>query len=115
METDRRMKHVNGPGVPHPQPLAAELPMEETAGPQGEVSKPRRKVRVGSRHFHLPESRGLRITIGVVLVIGGMLGFLPILGFWMIPLGLLVLSYEFSRMRRWRRRGVVWWGRRRGR
>jgi hypothetical protein len=42
-----------------------------------------------------------------------MLGFLPILGFWMIPLGLLILSYEFAVVRRLRRRSVVWWERRR--
>ena len=55
----------------------------------------------------------LRIAIGVFLIIFGILGFLPVLGFWMIPLGLLILSYEFARVRRWRRRTVVWWQRRR--
>jgi hypothetical protein len=29
----------------------------------------------------------------------------------MIPLGLLVLSYEFATVRRWRRRAVVRWER----
>jgi hypothetical protein len=45
----------------------------------------------------------------------GCFGFLPVLGFWMIPLGLLILSYEFARVRRWRRRAAVWWERRRRR
>lgn len=63
----------------------------------------------------MPRSRGLRIAIGVLLVLFGCVGFLPVLGFWMIPLGLLVLSYEFSAVRRWRRRFVVWWERRRKR
>jgi hypothetical protein len=49
--------------------------------------------------------------LGVVLVILGIFGFLPILGFWMIPLGLLVLSYEFATVRRWRRKLEVSWGR----
>jgi len=44
-----------------------------------------------------------------------MLGFLPVLGFWMIPLGLLVLSYEFHLVRRMRRRMVVRWERRKAR
>jgi hypothetical protein len=35
---------------------------------------------------------GMRRTVGATLIIGGVLGFLPILGFWMFPLGLLVLS-----------------------
>jgi hypothetical protein len=74
---------------------------------------PARKIAVFGREFTMPRSRGLRIAIGVVLVILGIFGFLPILGFWMIPLGLLVLSYEFATVRRWRRRAVVWWERRR--
>jgi hypothetical protein len=43
----------------------------------------------------------------------GSFGFLPILGFWMIPLGLMVLSIDLPRVRRARRRAVVWWARRR--
>ena len=71
-----------------------------------------KKVRFGDRHIHLPGSRILRITIGVLLVICGILGFLPVLGFWMIPLGLLVLSVDIPVVRRWRRQLVVWWHRR---
>ena len=37
-----------------------------------------------------------RITFGLLLLLGGALWFLPILGLWMIPLGLLVLSVGFS-------------------
>ena len=72
----------------------------------------RRKISIGSRHFHLPESRAARIAIGVVLIVGGILGFLPILGFWMIPLGLFVLSQEFGWIRRMRRRLQIWWEKR---
>ncbi|MFP6771454.1 MAG: hypothetical protein VCE74_03810 [Alphaproteobacteria bacterium] len=53
-----------------------------------------------------------RLAIGVLLLLGGMLGFLPILGFWMFPLGLLVLSYDLPMVRRWRRRLEVHWLRR---
>ena len=74
---------------------------------------PVRKITVFGREFRMPRSRALRIAIGVMLVICGILGFLPILGFWMVPLGLLVLSYEFALVRRHRRRLVVWWERRR--
>lgn len=58
---------------------------------------------------HLPRSQLARIIIGGTLVIGGMLGFLPVLGFWMIPLGLLVLSIDFPIVRRWRRKLVRRW------
>jgi hypothetical protein len=59
--------------------------------------------------------RWLRIAIGVALLAGGVLGFLPVLGFWMFPLGLLVLSYDLPAVRRWRRRLEVAWLRRRRR
>jgi purine-cytosine permease-like protein len=74
---------------------------------------PVRKVSIFGREFAMPRSRGARIVIGMLLTLGGLLGFLPILGFWMIPLGLVVLSYEFAMIRRQRRRFVVWWERRR--
>ncbi|SLN50238.1 hypothetical protein [Oceanibacterium hippocampi] len=69
---------------------------------------PLRKVRK-----RLPASRVARIAIGVLLVIGGLLGFLPVLGFWMIPLGAMVLSIDLPAVRRLRRRVEVWWGRER--
>ncbi len=51
-----------------------------------------------------PATKTGRIIVGVLLIIGGFLGFLPILGFWMAPLGLLVLSVDFPSVRRLRRR-----------
>jgi hypothetical protein len=72
-----------------------------------------RKISVFGREFNMPRSRRARIVIGVGLIVLGIFGFLPVLGFWMVPLGLLVLSYEFAAVRRWRRRLAVWWARRR--
>ncbi|WP_425485452.1 PGPGW domain-containing protein [Chthonobacter rhizosphaerae] len=61
----------------------------------------------------VPRNRILRIGLGVALLLGGLVGFLPILGFWMVPLGLLVLSIDFAIARRVRRRSEVavvrWW------
>ncbi|MGN6769328.1 MAG: PGPGW domain-containing protein [Rhizobiaceae bacterium] len=74
-----------------------------------------RTIHLFGKAVRLPRSRAQRIAIGIVLVILGMFGFLPILGFWMIPLGLLVLSYEFAKVRRWRRKLQVGWGRWRNR
>jgi hypothetical protein len=76
---------------------------------------PARKISIFGREFRMPRSRWLRILIGAVLIVFGVFGFLPILGFWMIPVGLLVLSYEFASVRRLRRRFVVWWEKRRKR
>ena len=56
----------------------------------------------------LPRSRSLRITSGVLLVLGGMVGFLPILGFWMVPLGVSILAIDIPVVRKWARRAKVW-------
>ena len=59
----------------------------------------------------LPQSRVLRISLGVVLLICGVFGFFPVVGYWMIPLGLLVLSVDIPAVRRGRRKLEVKWGR----
>jgi len=69
----------------------------------------------GRQRITLPGQRWQRIALGFALIAGGILGFLPILGFWMIPLGVLVLSVDLIWARRLRRRTAVWWGRRKGR
>lgn len=63
----------------------------------------------------LPQSASGRRTLGVALCAGGVLGFLPVVGFWMLPLGLAVLSVDSPRLRRRRRRLAIWWERRRRR
>jgi hypothetical protein len=67
-------------------------------------------IKFGTKTMALPASRVARLGIGISLVIGGLLGFLPILGFWMIPLGLIVLSIDIPAVRRWRRQFVTWLG-----
>jgi hypothetical protein len=71
------------------------------------------KVRFGSKSYDLPGNRIARIVLGVFLVLFGLLGFLPFLGFWMVPLGLLVLSADIPPVRRLNRRVTVavarWW------
>ncbi|WP_246233268.1 hypothetical protein [Aurantimonas aggregata] len=69
------------------------------------------RIRLFGRDFTLPANRATRVSLGIALTIGGILGFLPILGFWMIPLGLIILSVDFAIVRRARRRTAVKWGR----
>ena len=89
---------------------------------------PRRKrdkdaLEFGGRRVPLPRNRIVRLAMGGGLVCLGLLGFLPVLGFWMVPLGLMVLAVDVpavDRMMRrftawWRRRVIPWWRRRRGR
>ncbi|TQN60923.1 hypothetical protein FLX27_14670 [Agrobacterium tumefaciens] len=73
------------------------------------------RLNLGKWSLAMPRSRVGRIFTGSALVVGGTLGFLPILGFWMIPLGLIVLSQDLPAVRRRRRRLAVWWASRQNR
>lgn len=72
-------------------------------------------IRLGRRRVPLPGSAAVRIVIGILLILCGLVGFLPVLGFWMVPLGVVVLSIDLPIARRLRRRVEVWWGKRRER
>ena len=47
-----------------------------------------------------PRARWMRLPLGCVLVAGGTLGFLPVLGFWMLPIGALLLGEDIPPVRR---------------
>jgi hypothetical protein len=51
------------------------------------------------RFLRKPSARWLRIPVGVLLVACGLLGFLPILGFWMLIPGLLLLALDIPFLR----------------
>ena len=55
-----------------------------------------------------PSQRRLRIPLGIALTLGGLLGFLPILGFWMTPIGLALLADDVRLLRRFRSRALDW-------
>lgn len=57
--------------------------------------------------------RLLRLLLGLALVVGGILGFLPVSGLWMVPLGLLVIFFEVTWVRDVWRRIHGWWKARR--
>lgn len=71
------------------------------------------KVRFGKFECRVPGNKLQRTVLGIALCIGGVLGFLPVLGFWMLPLGIMILSLEYHPVRRLRRRFEVWLGRKR--
>ena len=78
----------------------------------------RRSPRLKAAIARLNGRRGVlvRVPSGIALLIGGLLAFLPFLGLWMIPLGLMVLAIDLPRLRpavsagiiRLRRRRRVW-------
>jgi hypothetical protein len=42
----------------------------------------------------------VRIPLALLLILGGIFSFLPVLGLWMLPLGLLVLAVDIPPLRR---------------
>jgi hypothetical protein len=53
-------------------------------------------VRVSTfiRWLRMPSSFAVRLVIAILLILGGILSFLPILGVWMLPLGLLLIAQD---------------------
>lgn len=58
-------------------------------------------------HLRHPSASWLRVPLGILLIVGGLLGFLPVLGFWMLPLGLLLLSIDVALLRRPTAKAIV--------
>jgi hypothetical protein len=46
------------------------------------------------RWIRQPSSRFVRIPLSALLILGGIFSILPILGLWMLPLGLLLIAQD---------------------
>jgi hypothetical protein len=46
------------------------------------------------RWLRMPSSFAIRLVIAILLILGGIFSFLPILGLWMLPLGLLLIAQD---------------------
>jgi fatty acid desaturase len=51
-------------------------------------------IKRNSRWLRQPSARKWRMPAAGLLIFGGFLGFLPVLGFWMVPLGLVLLAVD---------------------
>lgn len=60
------------------------------------------------RWLHKPSSRWVRIPAGVLFCLGGVFAILPFLGLWMLPVGLVLLSYELPIFGRLTDRCLEW-------
>ena len=77
--------------------------MEPTILSDGNKQVLLRRFRRAFAWGRLKISFGFRTLLGVLLVIGGIFGFLPVLGFWMIPVGLALIALDVPPLRRWLR------------
>ena len=55
-----------------------------------------------------PSRWAVRIVAALLLVLGGLLAFLPVLGLWMLPLGLIVISQDLPFLQRPLLRAFRW-------
>ena len=52
---------------------------------------------------HVPP--GIRTVVGALFMVGGVFGFLPIVGFWMLPLGVAFIALDIP----WTRHHIHAW------
>lgn len=55
-----------------------------------------------------PGRAWLRGILGCLLIFGGVLSFLPVLGLWMLPLGVILLAEDVPVLRRLSARMLEW-------
>ena len=60
------------------------------------------------RFIRKPRARWVRLPVAICLIPGGLLGFLPVLGLWMLPLAFLLLSVDVPILRRYTHRFINW-------
>lgn len=55
-----------------------------------------------------PSSRYVRIPVAVLLMAGGVFSFLPVLGVWMLPLGLVLFAQDVPPLQKPMAQGLGW-------
>jgi hypothetical protein len=85
-----------------------------------------RSLRKALRWMRRPEAKVVRIPLGIACILGSFLFFLPVLGLWFLPLGLLLIAQDVPFLRkpvgrmtlylldRWKQLRT-WWTKRRAR
>ncbi len=48
-----------------------------------------------------PSAVLLRLPLGILFIVGGIFSFLPVLGVWMLPLGIMLIAVDVALVRRW--------------
>jgi hypothetical protein len=61
-----------------------------------------------TRRIRSGQARWWRITIGTLLYLSAFFWFLPILGLWMLPLGIILLAEDIPFIRRLNNRALAW-------
>lgn len=60
------------------------------------------------RWLRQPSAIWVRVPVALLFIGAGFVGFLPVLGFWMAPLGLLLIAQDIPPLRSPLARAVAW-------
>ena len=71
-----------------------DMPGDHAPRPNDRLAALRRGWSTALRRIEQRVPPGLRVVVGLLLVVGGVFGMLPVLGFWMIPLGIAVAALD---------------------
>jgi hypothetical protein len=71
------------------------------------------RLQAAVRWLRRPAARWVRIPAGLLLIVASLFSILPILGLWMLPLGLVLLVEDVPPVRRATDRVLAWIERRR--
>jgi hypothetical protein len=85
----RTVHTTEQPAPPHPEHRVERL-----------INRLPDRMQTTARWLRRPSSRWARLPAGLLLAVGGTLSFLPILGLWMLPLGLLLLAEDLAPLRK---------------
>lgn len=65
-------------------------------------------LRSAARWLRRPSPPWVRIPVGLLLILGGVFSILPLLGLWMLPLGVVLLAKDIKPFRRLTDRALIW-------
>ncbi|TCL08989.1 hypothetical protein BXY66_1031 [Shimia isoporae] len=60
----------------------------------------KRRIRRFKAWVRLKVPNGFRFGLGVLLILCGLVGFLPVVGFWMLPLGVTIVAMDWRWLKR---------------
>lgn len=90
--------------------VSAGVARDDLVGPTDQEAEDyiRRKIEQLPRWIGRPIGRlrrngrlWLRLLVAILLILGGVFWFLPVLGIWMLPLGFILLAAEVPLWKRW--------------
>ena len=55
-----------------------------------------------------PEARWIRLPVGILFILGGLLWFLPVVGLEMLPIGLMLIAQDVPFLRKPVGRAMIW-------